>query len=86
MTNVWYVGPYGKRQLSVSDWAQLGAVATEATEWNLDNGWSIPESQLTPTQLARLAASDEFLTGVLKRTKINGYNAYCTVEPISEVY
>lgn len=63
MTNVWYVGRYGKRQLSVKDWAQLGVVTTTPNEWSLDNGWSLPESDFTPTQLSILAGIDEFQTG-----------------------
>lgn len=63
MTNVWYVGRYGKRQLSAGDWAQLGVVTTKQNEWSLDNGWSLPESDFTPTQLSILASMDEFQTG-----------------------
>lgn len=63
MTNVWYVGPYGERQLSIQDWASMGVTATEGTAWNLGNGWSVSESSLSMGQLAALALSDEFLTG-----------------------
>lgn len=63
MTSVWYVGRYGKRQLSVGDWAALGIITTKQNEWSLDNGWSLPESDFTPTQLSILASMDEFQTG-----------------------
>lgn len=38
MTNVWYVGRYGKRQLSIGDWAQLGVVTTKQ---NVSSGFAI---------------------------------------------
>ena len=63
MSSVWYVGKYGKRQLSVQDWAALGAVVTEGTEWNIDNGWSISENSFTNRQLTILSTLDGFKTG-----------------------
>lgn len=62
MTSVWYLGSSRVRTITVSQWKAAGyADAAEGTTWDINNGWSVPESQLHPTQLVILDADPAFV-------------------------
>ncbi|QXO13661.1 esterase [Gordonia phage DumpTruck] len=54
MADVWYIGDHQKRTIT------LGG---KEFEWNIWNGWSIPESAFTSQQLLALDADPGFLLG-----------------------
>lgn len=54
MADVWYIGDHQKRTIT------LGG---KEFEWNIWNGWSIPESAFTSQQLMDLDADPGFLLG-----------------------
>jgi hypothetical protein len=62
MSSVWYIGLSDVRTITSANWAAVGAPGSDAT-WNSANGWSIPTTSFTASQLTYLATQSDFATG-----------------------
>lgn len=69
MTSVWYLGRAATRSISVLEWAAAGVVGVE-TVWNAANGYSIPQVNFTPQQLAKLGGLPEFNTTAMDGPRV----------------
>jgi hypothetical protein len=62
MSSVWYIGLSDVRTITSANWTAVGAPGSDAT-WNSANGWSIPTTSFTASQLTYLATQSDFATG-----------------------
>lgn len=60
--SVWFIGHWGSKTITSSDWASAGFTASSVT-WSAENGWSVPESVFTTDQLIWLSGDAGFLLG-----------------------
>ncbi len=62
--SVWFIGYADVREIDSTSWTAAGAPGV-ATRWDIFNGWSLPQSILTPAQITYLDNHDEFIVTVV---------------------
>lgn len=60
MTAVWYIGGSDVREITADEWTAIGFVGGTDSRWDVNNGWSIPATDFTDTQLDLLARFGDF--------------------------
>jgi hypothetical protein len=64
MSSVWYIGKASKREISPAVWTSaIGSGSYSDSVWDATNGWSLPTSSFTTSQLNLLASDSEFSLG-----------------------
>lgn len=60
MTAVWYIGGSDSREITATEWADIGFTGAATSLWDSTNGWSIPATDFTQGQLDLLARFGDF--------------------------